>query len=221
MHDSPLLEIETIDIAFNGHSVFKGFSHTFELGCHAVRGPNGVGKSTLLGAVSGAVLLDQGTVRIAGHDLASDRVRARRSLAFVPDNGAFYPFMTGVEFVRFVLTTHGQQARFASSSYQSLLSDLDARPFLGTPLRDMSLGTRKKFFLMVALLLDPPVLVLDEPFNALDRTTAARLIGMLKERATERVVLLTSHQPSAIDLLGATHWYLHRAPHSLLLSQAP
>lgn len=161
-----IINLDRVTISFRRQLIFDDLNHAFERGCHLLLGQNGAGKSTLLGAIAGSVRY-KGHIRIDGHEITNAPVSARRMLAYVPDSATFYPFVTGTQFADFFLRAH-DQTMADRKQYARIIGRLDMVDDLDTPFSEASLGTRKKFFLLGALLLAPKVLILDEPFNGLD-----------------------------------------------------
>ncbi|WAT14826.1 ABC transporter ATP-binding protein [Xanthomonas fragariae] len=214
------LSLTELTISYGRAKIFDELTHAFPTGCHVIAGPNGAGKSTLLGAVCG-VIPYRGRISIAGYDLKRNFVDARRNLAFVPDAATFYPFVTGEEYARLVAHAHGQGEAVGGARFTHLVHRLNVEPYLGTTFGEASLGTRKKFMHLAALLIERPLLVLDEPFNGLDRMTADALVELIHDAARAGTVLMTCHQSAFVEATGATLWHIGQAPHNLLRPEAP
>lgn len=213
------LSLADLTISYGPTKIFDRLTHVFPTGCHVIAGPNGAGKSTILGAVCGVVPY-RGRIAVAGHELTRDFVEARRHLAFVPDAATFYPFVTGEDYARLVSRAHGRGEAVGGERFAELIQRLNVAPYLGTPFGEASLGTRKKFMLLAALLVERPLLVLDEPFNGLDRTTADALVALVRDAARAGTVLMTCHQAAFVEAIGATVWHLGHAPHDALRPEA-
>lgn len=213
------LSLDGVTISYGSTKVFDELTHAFGAGCHVLVGPNGAGKSTLLGAVAGVVPY-RGQILVAGHDVKRDFVQARRNLAFVPDAVTFYPFVTGAEYTRLVARAHDVGEATSGARFTDLAGRLNVAPYLDTTFGEASFGTRKKFMLMAALLIERPVLILDEPFNGLDRGTAESLVELVHHAARSGMVLMTCHQPAFVEAVGATCWHIGQAPHRTLTREA-
>lgn len=133
-------------------------------------------------------------------------------LAYAPDSATFYPFVTGAQFADFFLRAHGQTMA-DRKQYAQIIGRLDMVDDLDTPFGETSLGTRKKFFLLGALLLAPKVLILDEPFNGLDAAASRALVDIINDISVNRTILLTCHHPAIIDQIGGIRWRLGKPPH--------
>src|SRR5690606_5123898 len=148
-----------------------------------------------------------------GHEVNDSPMSARRMLAYVPDSAAFYPFVTGSQFTDFFLRAHGRVSDVDQERYAELVKRLGVADYLDTPFGEASLGTRKKFFLLGALLLAPEVLILDEPFNGLDMATSRSLVDLINEIGESRTVILTCHHLAIVNEIRGVRWRLGKAPH--------
>lgn len=215
-----ILRLDGVTVAYRRTTIFDRLSHEFLWGCHLIQGDNGTGKSTLLRAIAGGVPY-KGRILINGHDMARQGVAARHALAYVPDSSAFYPFVTGREFVDFVLHTHRRGRASDQPRYEELVGRLNVGEYMNSTFGEASLGTRKKFFVLAALLLKTDLLVMDEPFNGLDHATSLELIAILNESSLDRTILLTCHNLSIVDKIRGARWRLGQAPHVSMQRDMP
>jgi ABC-2 type transport system ATP-binding protein len=143
-------------------------------------GPNGAGKSTTIGMTVGLVSPDAGEIRILGHDALADRGRARSLTGVLPDGLDLPERLTGAELLRYSAGLRGLHRTAAADRVAELIEVLGLAKAAGTPLADCSTGTRKKVGLAQALLHAPRLLVLDEPFEAVDPVSAATIRRVLR-----------------------------------------
>lgn len=176
----------------------------------ALLGPNGAGKTTTLKMLSGFIKPTAGTARIAGYDVQTQAVEARRRLAFVPDFPFLYEKLTPWEFLRFVgqLFRMGEQAIEAKG--RALVERFNLGEYLHKPVEGLSHGTRQRLAIASALLHDPEVVIIDEPMVGLDPHHARVVKDVLRERAGQGVtVFLSTHQLSVAeemaDRIGIMH----------------
>lgn len=197
---SAVLRVSDVFVELGGSAVVKDVSFSLEGGELALlTGSNGAGKSTLLRAIV-YLLPYRGDVAIAGHDPAS--LEARSNFVFVPDEAALYEDLTLREHVSFTQLLYSQpeaEARALSWLEGFSLGDrLDEFP------STHSRGMRQKLALSLALGLEVPLIILDEPFNGLDADAQELLLRALRERAAQGgTVLLTAHQGELGAALGA------------------
>jgi ABC-2 type transport system ATP-binding protein len=196
-----MLRFEGLCKSFGARRVFTDLGREFTPGAYALRGPNGVGKSTLLRVLAGVVEADGGRVWIDGLDLQTAPVAAKARLAYAPDECPVYPFMTGRELLDFV--AYAKQ-RALSPAVMDLVERFGLERHLGTRCGDMSLGTQKKLLLAAAWIGEPALLLLDEPSNGLDANARTLLIEMLAAKSATAVVLVSTHDQDFADALGAT-----------------
>jgi len=162
----------------------------------ALLGPNGTGKSTLLGCVTGAVIADAGRVEIGGHDLDAAPIAARAALRALPQEVEVPEGVTGRELLEF----HAAVFKDALGQMTALeLADLG--PAIDALATTYSVGMRKRL-MFAALMLGPAALyVLDEPFAGVDREGRGRMVEALaRALARGAGVLLSAHD--AEDLQG-------------------
>ena len=131
-------------------------------------GHNGAGKTTLIRSVVGAQPPTSGTVRVCGRDVWREPVAAKRLMAYVPDNPDVYDFLTGMQYLDLIADVFGVGAEERRRRAGELAARLELADALGDPVSAYSHGMRQKLVLTGALLHDPTLLVLDEPFVGLD-----------------------------------------------------
>lgn len=196
-----MLRFERIYKAYGAQRVLHGVSHHFSGGAFALRGPNGVGKSTLLAVLAGAEEADSGAIWIDGQPLRQLPVAAKARLAYAPDECPVYPFMRGRELLQFVAFARGCEL---APEVMRIVSRCGLDPHLDTRFGDMSLGTQKKMMLAAAWIGDPVVMLLDEPSNGLDAAARVALAELLKARAERGVVLISTHDDEFARAVGAS-----------------
>ena len=176
-------------------------------------GPNGAGKTTTLRALAGILRPSAGTVRVAGIDVASDPVEAKRRLAFVPDEPALFEYLTVTEHMRFIGRLYG--VADAPARIPALLDELElAEKHDALPL-ELSRGMKQKLAIGCALLHEPAVLLLDEPLTGLDPVGIRRMKQTIAARATRgTTVLLSSHLLPLVEEL-CTHLLVIRRGRAL------
>ena len=176
----------------------------------AVLGPNAAGKTTTIRIVAGLIKPTAGSARVAGFDVQTQPLEARRRLAYVPDFPFLYDKLTPWEFFRFT----GQIFQMAEARIQLIADELIARfnlePYLGKQIEGLSHGTRQRVAIASALLHEPEVFVLDEPMVGLDPHHARVLKDLLKEKSRQGMtIFISTHQLSVAeemaDRIGIIH----------------
>lgn len=159
----------------------------------AFLGPNGAGKSTTMKMLTGFLAPCEGTARIAGYDVTSDRLQAAKHLGYLPENGPLYADMTPKSFL-----THAGETRCMSRDRLAERLDYVAKT---CSLRDvwekaigkLSRGYRQRVGMAQALLHDPDVLILDEPTSGLDPNQVRGVRRLIESLAETKTVLLSTH----------------------------
>jgi ABC-2 type transport system ATP-binding protein len=165
-------------------------------------GPNGAGKTTSMRLFLGLLKPSSGSATILGRDATRDALEVKRLIGYVPDEPAFYHFLSGRETIDFVLTVRGIPPEAAWPRLDRLVEVLDFEGQLDTLVGGYSHGMKKKLALLLALAHEPRLLLLDEPTNGLDPPTAARVRELFRHLASEGVgVLLSTHLLDMADRL--------------------
>jgi ABC-2 type transport system ATP-binding protein len=162
-------------------------------------GPNGAGKTTAMRSVFGLVVPDHGSVTWAGAPI--DR-GARLRFGYMPEERGLYPRMRVLDQVAYFGRLHGMARAEAFPAAHRLLAGLGLGERLRDRVQDLSHGNQQRVQLAVAMVHEPDLLVLDEPFSGLDPVAAARLAEVLAERARAgAAVLFSSHQLDVVEHL--------------------
>lgn len=138
-----------------------------------VLGPNGAGKSTIVKMVTGLVEPSRGHVLFNGARIEADLTRFKRALGYVPEQPDLYGFLTGWEYLELAATLRELPMRSFREKAAALLEGYTLYPYRDNPISSYSKGMRQRIVLIAAMMHDPELLVLDEPFSGLDVTSAA------------------------------------------------
>ncbi|WP_430785936.1 ABC transporter ATP-binding protein [Actinoplanes sp. G11-F43] len=175
------LEIRGLRKTFGDFTAVDGIDLTVAPGTfHGVVGPNGAGKSTTIGMAVGLIVPDAGSISVLGHDALRDRATARSLTGVLPDGLDLPERLTGAELLRYSAGLRGLSRTAAAERAGELIGVLGITKAAATPLADCSTGNRKKVGLAQALLHAPRLLVLDEPFEAVDPVSAASIRRVLR-----------------------------------------
>jgi gliding motility-associated transport system ATP-binding protein len=166
-------------------------------------GPNGSGKSTILRILGGYLPPTAGTVRIAGTDVTADSLAARGHIGYVAEDAPLYDGMRVGEFLHFIAAIKGMPGHAAHHAVAKAAERLDLSTVLGMPIGKLSRGYRQRVAIAQALINDPPLLILDEPTNALDAYQVIAVRSLIRALAGRRTVLVASHVLTEIERIAS------------------
>ena len=190
--------VETVDLrkVYGDFSAVRGLDLRVMPGeVFGFLGPNGAGKTTSLRMITGLLKPTSGIVRVCGHSMLDDPIRAKAQIGFIPDRPYIYEKLTAVEFLRFVGGLHGMARKRCARRIEELLSLFDLSKWGGSLVENFSHGMKQRLVMAGALLPNPRVLVVDEPMVGLD-PRGARLIKQIFRQICEdagMTVFLSTH----------------------------
>ena len=162
-------------------------------------GGNGAGKTTTMRIVLGVLSKDAGTVALDGTEVTAS---GRRRFGYMPEERGLYPKMKVLEHIVYLARLHGFSKTDAASRARTLLERLGLGERLDDNVETLSLGNQQRAQIAAALVHDPEVLILDEPFSGLDPLAVDVVAGVLQERAAAgAAVLFSSHQLDVVERL--------------------
>lgn len=193
-----MLAVRDISKALGGRQVLQATTHRFREGCTtAVVGPSGCGKTTLLRLLTGLLMPDSGTVTLGTIALRADNVaQLRLQMGYVIQEGGLFPHLTAGDNVTLMAKYLGHPRDKVASRLSELAELVQiSAPMLARFPKALSGGQRQRIALMRALMLDPPILLMDEPLGALDPMIRFELQNDLKDifSRLRKTVVLISH----------------------------
>lgn len=144
-------------------------------------GHNGAGKTTTLKAVAGILQPDAGDIQIDGTVLRTDPLACKKKLAYIPDNPDLYEFMTGIGYLNFVADIYGVSAADRSARIRRYGDAFALTDDLAQPISAYSHGMKQKLAVISALLHEPRLIIMDEPFVGLDPKASHILKTIMRE----------------------------------------
>jgi heme exporter protein A len=189
----PVIEARGIGRRFAGIAALDGVDLTVAAGeAVAVFGPNGAGKTTLLRLLATLLEPNAGVLRLFGRPVADASAAARQRIGFLSHQSLLYPDLSPVENLEFYARMFKVPA--PAARVRQLLAEVDLIGWAHRPVRTLSRGLEQRCALARALIHEPELLLLDEPFTGLDATATAMLLRMLQQAQRRgTTVLMTTH----------------------------
>ncbi len=160
-------------------------------------GSNGAGKTTTMRIVLGVLSADAGEIRWDGSPITVDN---RRQIGYMPEERGLYPKMKAGEQLAYLAQLHGMSATVARRAVETWAERLGVAGRLGDEVQKLSLGNQQRVQLAAALVHDPKILVLDEPFSGLDPVAVDVMSEVLREKAAAGIpVVFSSHQLDLVE----------------------
>lgn len=185
-------------------------------------GPNGAGKSTTLRMLTGMIEPTSGSATVAGFDLATQAIEVKRHVGFVPESGAVFESLTGLEYLTMIAALYGINEPAAVERIRQFIAffDLSFDTLTGKFLGAYSKGMRRKVVITAALLHNPPVVFFDEPLDGLDANAAVGFKTLIQTLAREgKTIIYSSHILDVVERVCDRVVIIDRG--KLLLDGAP
>ena len=188
--------------SFRKERVLKGITHSFEQGkIHGIMGFNGSGKTVMFKCICGFLRPDSGEVIVQGRRIGKDG-DFPRSVGMIIENPGFLPHVSGFSNLKRLAASRNQ---VTDEQIRESIARVGLDPFSKKKVGQDSLGMRERLGIAQAIMEDPGLLVLDEPFNGLDKRGAQDVCGLLDElRGRGRTILIAAHNMMEIEYLCDT-----------------
>ena len=161
---------------------------------YTLLGPNGAGKTTTLRMTTGLMQPDRGSISVFGIDVLADPVEAKRIMAWLSDEPMIYDKLTPLEYLHFVAGLWAVESDLAEARARDLLGWLGLEEYAHQRCEGLSKGMRQKVAVAGALVHEPQLIILDEPFTGLDAASARLVKGVLRECVEAGCsVIITTH----------------------------
>jgi ABC-2 type transport system ATP-binding protein len=207
-----MLELRRVSKRFAGSLAVDNVSFSARPGeVTGYLGPNGSGKSTTMKMITGLIEMTSGEILFNGASVEQDHIAWKQRMGYVPEEPYLYNHLTGLEYLIMVGQLRDLPAGPTAEAVDRLLRLLGLYDDRHAPMSAYSKGMRQKVLLAAALLHNPEVLLLDEPFSGLDIGTALVLRSLIQELAARgKVVLFSSHELETVERVCSRVVILHR-----------
>ena len=196
----PAMQVDHVSRWYGNVVAVNDVSFALGSGVTGLLGPNGAGKSTLLHLLAGLLAPSAGTVRIGGRTAFGDPT-VYTMVGLVPEREAVPGYLTGREFVR--INAELQAVADVPSSTETAIATVEMSDAADRPIRTYSKGMRQRIKLAAALVHQPRILLLDEPFNGMDPRQRLHMMELLRRMAAEgRAILFSSHILEEVERLA-------------------
>lgn len=148
-------------------------------------GHNGAGKTTTIKAVAGILDFDEGEILIDGKSIKTQPIQCKQSMAYIPDNPDIYEYLTGIKYLNFIADIYGVGRNDRQERIKKYGDMFEITGNLGDLISSYSHGMKQKLVLISALIHQPKLLILDEPFVGLDPKASLTLKNLMKEMCRE------------------------------------
>lgn len=190
-----MLEIRKLVKSFNGRYALRGINLQLKKGeIYGLLGPNGAGKTTTLKILAGLISPDSGEIFVNGEVYHRDHSQLKQSIAYVPDQPFVYPKLTGEEHLQFYADLYKLPPSKRKEKFDFFFSYFEYELFRHELVETYSAGTRQKLLLTQALMVDPDILLLDEPLTSIDPLVGRKFkIHLKKVSEGGTIALFATH----------------------------
>ena len=211
MTDAPIMILaEKLSKVYGSFHALKDVSFSIRRGqVTAFLGPNGAGKTTTMKILSGFLSPTSGVARVAGFDVATDRIAAAEKLGYLPENGPLYLDMTPLSLLRFFGEARGMGPNRLKERIEAVTTLLSLKDVLEKPIQKLSKGYRQRCGMAQALLHEPDVLIMDEPTSGLDPNQIRDVRATIRELGKSKTVLLSTHILQEVEAVADRVLFIH------------
>jgi ABC-2 type transport system ATP-binding protein len=207
-----MLELRRVSKHYSGIPAVEDVSFSARPGeVTGYLGPNGSGKSTTIKMITGLIEMTSGHILFDGTPIGDDLFGYRRRMGYVPEEPYLYNHLSGLEYLTMVAQLRDLPPRESATRIDGLLHHLHLHDDRHASITGYSKGMRQKVLIAAALLHNPDLLLLDEPFSGLDVASALILRSLIQELAARgKVVLFSSHELDTVERISNRVVILHR-----------
>lgn len=189
-----MIEAENLSKFYGDFAACRDVTFTVTRGeVAAFLGPNGAGKSTTMKLLTGYLAPSAGTARIAGYNMATERMAGAKHLGYLPENGPLYPDMSPRALLTFFGKARGMSAEQIEQRLEAVIDLCKLGSVIGKPTGKLSKGFRQRVGMAQVLLHEPDVLILDEPTAGLDPNQIREVRDTIRRIGETKTILLSTH----------------------------
>ena len=190
-----MITIKDLRKSYGKNEVLKGINLTINEGdIYAFVGSNGAGKTTTIKSMLGILPFDSGDVLYDDLSIKTDGLKIKEELAYIPDNPDIYEHLTGLEYLNFIADMYETSEEYRNEKIREYSKELEIDTKLNDKIGSYSHGMKQKIVIISALIHDPKVIIMDEPFVGLDPISTHTLKEIMKKLTKEgKIIFFSTH----------------------------
>ena len=177
-----MLKIENLTKTYGQKKAVDNLSLEIENGhIYGFIGHNGAGKTTTLKSIAGIMEFDQGNIYIDNKSIKEEPLACKKVMAYIPDNPDLYEYLTGIKYLNFIADVYGVSQAERTDRIKKYGDMFELTDSLGEPISAYSHGMKQKLAVISALVHEPKLIIMDEPFVGLDPKASHLLKGLMRD----------------------------------------
>ena len=177
-----MLKIENLTKTYGQKKAVDNLSLEIENGhIYGFIGHNGAGKTTTLKTIAGIMEFDQGNIYIDNKSIKEEPLACKKVMAYIPDNPDLYEYLTGIKYLNFIADVYGVSQAERTDRIKKYGDMFELTDSLGEPISAYSHGMKQKLAVISALIHEPKLIIMDEPFVGLDPKASHLLKGLMRD----------------------------------------
>lgn len=203
MHNEPLISVNNLCRFFGGRRAIENISFSINRGeIVTFLGPNGAGKSTLMQILCGVLAATTGTVSIAGHDIVTQPLLAKRHLGYLPEQPPLYPDCSVDEYLAYCARLRGINSLNVSDSVAAAKRKCGLHNVGKRLIANLSKGYQQRLGIAQAIIHSPDLIVLDEPSSGVDPNQMIEIRDLIRTMGKEHSIILSTHMLAEAQIIS-------------------